>query len=112
MSNLGFLTNHLFFIQNVVNKILDVASQTNIDYVGHRVVHGGEMFRDVTEMTVDTLRDLIKTEGKESFYEFFHRHRYIFSSELAPLHNPVQISVIKQTMERFKCCQSINQSLT
>ena len=67
MSNLGFLTNHLFFIQNVVNKILDVASQTNIDYVGHRVVHGGEMFRDVTEMTVDTLRDLIKTEGKESF---------------------------------------------
>ena len=67
MSNLGFLTNHLFFIQNVVNRILDVASQTNIDYVGHRVVHGGEMFRDVTEMTVDTLRDLIKTEGKESF---------------------------------------------
>ena len=46
-----------------MDKILDIASQSQIDYVGHRVVHGGELFRDVTEITEESLEDLRRTEG-------------------------------------------------
>ena len=70
------------FLQDVVDKILDIASQSKIDYIGHRVVHGGELFRDVTEITEKSLKELRRTE------------------DLAPLHNPVQINVIRQTVER------------
>ena len=46
-----------------MDKILDIASQSQIDFVGHRVVHGGELFRDVTEITDESLKDLRRTEG-------------------------------------------------
>ena len=52
-----------YTLQNVVDKILDIASQSEIDFVGHRVVHGGELFRDVTEITDESLKDLRRTEG-------------------------------------------------
>ena len=52
-----------YTLQNVVDKILDIASQSQIDFVGHRVVHGGELFRDVTEITDESLKDLRRTEG-------------------------------------------------
>ena len=55
-----------YTLQNVVDKILDIASQSNIDFVGHRVVHGGELFRDVTEITDESLKDLRRTEGKRT----------------------------------------------
>ena len=53
----------LIFLQNVVEQILDIVSQSEINFVGHRVVHGGELFRDVTEITRESLEDLRRTEG-------------------------------------------------
>ena len=49
-----------------MDRILDIASQRKIDYVGHRVVHGGELFRDATEITEESFEDLRRTEGKGS----------------------------------------------
>ena len=56
------------FFQNVVDRILDIASQRKIDFVGHRVVHGGELFRDVTEITEESFEDLKRTEGIGSLF--------------------------------------------
>ena len=89
--------NFEYTLQNVVDKILDIASQSQIDFVGHRVVHGGELFRDVTEITEESLKDLRKIEGKGPSNM---PSTFIFSTELAPLHNPVQINVIRQTIKR------------
>ena len=65
-----FCTN-LPFLQDVVGKILDISSQSQIDYVGHRVVHGGELFRDVTEITEESLKDFRRTEGMRTLNIFF-----------------------------------------
>ena len=81
-----------------MDKILDIASQSQIDFVGHRVVHGGELFRDVTEITEESLKDLRRTEGKGP--SPIMPSLFIFPKELAPIHNPVQINVIRQTRKR------------
>ena len=39
----------------MAEKVLDLASGFEFDFIGHRVVHGGELFKDVTEMTKETL---------------------------------------------------------
>ncbi|MBN1586658.1 MAG: acetate/propionate family kinase, partial [Candidatus Omnitrophica bacterium] len=58
-------------------------SQAKIDYIGHRFVHGGTLFREsayIDESNLDKLESC---------------------SELAPLHNPISLSVIKKSMEIF-----------
>ena len=53
-----------------MDRILDIASQRKIDFVGHRVVHGGELFRDATEITQESFEDIRRTEGLGSSYFF------------------------------------------
>ena len=42
----------------MAEKVLDLASNFEFDFIGHRVVHGGELFKDVTEMTTENLLKL------------------------------------------------------
>ena len=37
---------------------MDLATKVDFDFIGHRVVHGGELFKDVTEMTEENLSQL------------------------------------------------------
>lgn len=55
-----------------------VSSYDEIDGVGHRVVHGGEVFSDSVLIEDETLQQLEKLSG------------------LAPLHNPANIIGIKE----------------
>ena len=72
------MTNHKAAIKEVMNVLLDekmgvIRNMTEINAVGHRVVHGGEKFSDsviIDEKVVNAIRDCI---------------------ELAPLHNPPNI---------------------
>ena len=76
------ILDHIAAIEYVVSMLLSknhgvIEDTKEIDAVGHRVVHGGEEFRDSVLITPDlmtTLRNLI---------------------ELAPLHNPHNIRGIK-----------------
>jgi acetate kinase len=65
--------------KNVINKLKD------IDATGHRVVHGGEKYRDATKIT-KKVKDKIKE-----------------LSELAPLHNP-------PNLEGINACESLLKS--
>jgi len=69
--------------ENVAAKVLDLVSERKFDYVGHRVVHGGETFKDVAEINQDSMHKLSQLKN------------------LAPLHNPIQTKVIEQCMTRF-----------
>ncbi len=76
------IPNHRVAIENILKWITDplhgvVSNVENIYAVGHRVVHGGERFNSSVEITPDVLSEL------ESL------------SELAPLHNPPNITGIK-----------------
>ncbi|MFA5135378.1 MAG: acetate/propionate family kinase [Patescibacteria group bacterium] len=64
-------------------KMLPVPAD-NIGAVGHRVVHGGERYAKPVAVTSAVLR---------------HLERY---SKLAPLHNPVNISVIRASMKLMR----------
>lgn len=76
------VTNHPEAFQRVVAEV-ERFSQVSIDAVGHRVVHGGTRFRGpvrVDAAILDELRKLIP---------------------FAPLHQPVQLSLIEAARERF-----------
>ena len=62
---------------------MDLVSERNFSFVGHRVVHGGEIFKDVTEVNQDSMNELAKLNN------------------LAPLHNPIQTKIIEQSVLRF-----------
>ena len=53
----------LIHLQKTADIILDIASQVKLDFVGHRVVHGGERFKEATEITEETLRNLTDIQG-------------------------------------------------
>ncbi len=61
-----------------------IESINEIDYVAHRVVHGGEKYTKPTVITQDVIEDL-----EENF------------NDLAPLHNPAQIKIIKEIFQRY-----------
>lgn len=67
----------------VLDAILEHLSDVEIDGVGHRVVHGGEQFRE------SVLIDDAVVRGIEA------------CSELAPLHNPAHLIGIRAARERF-----------
>jgi acetate kinase len=82
------ITNHTEGLQKVVDLLLDpnkgVISNTDaIDIVGHRVVHGGNSFSNITLIT-----DFVKQEI-EKF------------SPLAPLHNPNNLAGIVVAEQLF-----------
>jgi len=80
------IANH----HEALNTILSLLKQTNIltsidelDAVGHRVVHGGEMFKEptlVNEEVIQTIRSLIP---------------------LAPLHNPANLEGIEVLYDKY-----------
>lgn len=66
---------------------LDHLPDLKIDVVGHRVVHGGEKFRETTHLTP-------KVEEEIATLNY-----------LAPLHNPACLNGIKETKKRFPKAQ-------
>ncbi|MGB2128841.1 MAG: acetate/propionate family kinase [Flavicella sp.] len=83
------LKNHAEGLQKVAEYLMDpekgvVTSVDDIDAVGHRVVHGGSKF---------TATALIDQEVKDNIRELF---------ELAPLHNPANLTGIEIAETVFK----------
>lgn len=82
------ISNHGEAIQEIMNFLLDsgagvISSPSDIKAVGHRVVHGGEIFKDSV---------LIDDEVKEAIEQAF---------DLAPLHNPPNLRGIQAAEERL-----------
>ena len=81
--------DHRAAIKIIVDVLTDertgvIASKDDIDGIGHRVVHGGEEFKESTLLTGKVVRSIEKY------------------SELAPLHNPPSLSGIKACSEILK----------
>lgn len=74
------ILNHEEAVQILLEKLIDyriIQSFDEIDGVGHRVAHGGEIFKDSALVTEEALKKLEPL------------------TELAPLHNPANILGIK-----------------
>ena len=82
------MPTHKEAIQSVINVLLDpekgvISSMSEIDAVGHRVVHGGEFFSDsviITEKVLKAIEDCVP---------------------LAPLHNNPEANVIEFCLEQY-----------
>jgi acetate kinase len=82
------ILNHNEALQQIMNFLLSpdnkiISSPKDIKAVGHRVVHGGELFKDSV---------LIDDEVKEAIEHAF---------DLAPLHNPPNLKGIEAAEERL-----------
>ena len=76
------MPNHKVAIDLVLNALKDsengnIKNVEEIDAIGHRVVHGGEYFKDSTVITEEVLKKIEEV------------------TELAPLHNPANVMGIK-----------------
>ncbi|WP_243291264.1 acetate kinase [Bacillus sp. FJAT-47783] len=74
------IPNHAVAVQLLLNKLTEyniIHSLDEIEGIGHRVVHGGEVFNDSALITEETLQQIEEL------------------SDLAPLHNPANIVGIK-----------------
>ncbi|MEB2627565.1 acetate kinase [Peribacillus frigoritolerans] len=74
------IPNHEVAVGLLLKKLIDhriIYSFEEIDGVGHRVVHGGEVFSESVLITEDVIEEIEKL------------------SELAPLHNPANITGIQ-----------------
>ena len=83
-----FVANHSDALQEILNYLLDegnaiIKSPEDIKAVGHRVVHGGEMFKD--SVLID---NIVKDAIEQAF-------------DLAPLHNPPNLKGIEAAEERL-----------
>lgn len=80
------ITDHadaISMIEQVLRESGMLTDATDVNAIGHRVVHGGEKFQDSTrinEQVVQTIREL---------------------SHLAPLHNPANLVGIEATLRRY-----------
>ncbi len=82
------ISNHEEALQEIMNFLLDeesglLSSPDDIKAVGHRVVHGGEMFKD------SVLIDDVVTDAIEQAFD------------LAPLHNPPNLKGIEAAQNRL-----------
>ena len=78
------IADHAVAVKILLSKLTGLGiidSLDEIDGIGHRVVHGGEIFSDSTLITDETLKQMEEL------------------SELAPLHNPANIVGIKAFRE-------------
>jgi acetate kinase len=74
------IPNHAVAVKLLLKKLTElniIANLSEIDGIGHRVVHGGEKFTDSTVITEEVLKAIEEL------------------SELAPLHNPANVTGIK-----------------
>jgi acetate kinase len=67
----------------VLDEILHEMGRLKIVGVGHRVVHGGESFKDSVKIDAEVMRGIEEC------------------CELAPLHNPANLTGIRAAMQRF-----------
>lgn len=80
------LTNnnqHLGAIEYLVSDLHNKGLSDSLTAVGHRVVHGGEIFTSSAVITSDVINEIEKTSG------------------LAPLHNPANLVGIKAAQRTF-----------
>ena len=80
------LERHLDALECVKKELVElnvVSSLDEIDAIGHRIVHGGEKFKDSIIITDEVIEECKK---------------YI---KLAPLHNPANISCIESSRDAF-----------
>lgn len=88
------IPDHTVAMDLVQNALLDPAkgilrSLSEITGVGHRVVHGGEKYSQsvvITDQVIEAIRDCI---------------------ELAPLHNPANLTGIKESMRLFPTAKQV-----
>lgn len=79
------MPDHSVAVKLVLDKLVDselgaISSLSEIDAIGHRVVHGGEKFSSAVVLNEDVIKDIEEL------------------SELAPLHNPANIIGIRACM--------------
>lgn len=82
------IANHTEALQEIMNYLLSsgneiISSKNDIKAVGHRVVHGGEMFKDSVLIEKDVMKAI-----EEAF-------------DLAPLHNPPNLKGIQAAKENL-----------
>lgn len=80
------LTNHLEALDCIKKELVElhvVESLSEIDALGHRLVHGGEEFKESTIITDEVI------EACKKF------------TKLAPLHNPAMLACIEASKEAF-----------
>ena len=80
----GYLNNHNSAVKMMIKELLDnsiINSLDEIKGIGHRVLHGGELYSESVEITEKVLNDIIDL------------------TKLGPLHHPGQIAGIKAMME-------------
>jgi len=85
----GDILDHIMAVEYVISALLNpqhgvIKDKTDIDAVGHRVVHGGEQFTDSVLINGEVLSEL--------------RHLI----DLAPLHNPANIRGINACMRALE----------
>lgn len=88
------IATHKIGLQKVADMLLDaqkgvIKSTSEIDAVGHRVVHGGSEFSDTVK-----INEKVKVKIKQLF-------------ELAPLHNPANLEGINVAEEIFSSAEQI-----
>lgn len=88
------IANHKIGLQKIAQLVMDttvgvIQSTSEIDAVGHRVVHGGSSFSDTVEITLE-----VKNEIKKLF-------------ELAPLHNPANFEGIQVAEQIFESAKQV-----
>jgi acetate kinase len=76
------MENHKIAFEKVMN-ILTADSSLSPDAVGHRVVHGAEIFKDSAVMTHDSFKNLQSL------------------NDMAPLHNPPATALIEACFEKY-----------
>lgn len=88
------IANHKIGLEKIAKLLLDekvgvIKSKTEIDAVGHRVVHGGASFSKTVEITAE-----VKQQIKDLF-------------ALAPLHNPANYEGIEVAEEIFSTAKQV-----
>ncbi len=86
------IPDHAVAVKILLSKLTDlgiIQSLEEIEGIGHRVVHGGEIFNDSAIITDETLKQIEDL------------------SELAPLHNPANIVGIKAFKEVLPNVQAV-----
>lgn len=87
----GYLSNHSDAVKIMINELIDnkiINSMEEICGVGHRVLHGGEIYSESVKIDNKVLNDIVSL------------------TKLGPLHHPGQIAGIKAMLE---CLPGVSQ---
>jgi len=82
-----------YSLKNAWNKVRDLLIDYDIEYIGFRMVHGGEEFTGTVRINTSFMKNIVKYD------------------KLAPLHNPITLNLIKlvrKTWPRIKMSVSFD----